>query len=241
MRLASFLSRADAQRAGTTLRKLQDHKIASLVLTGGFAIEMHRMRIGLEPMIRPLHDIDFLARLFNEIPATLAMDFFFRHVHPDVPPARTLMQAVDPETAVRVDVFRAYGKEMDRAVVLEGTDGGMRIISLEDLVARTARLCLDLASDTPIPGKRARDFLRLLPTIESAAIEAVWKEHRKPFHPESFREAASLLSRLIPARAGLQIVPVYSRDFESKCLRCEAISAFPLADGRRIFSLLGYC
>jgi len=68
------------------------------------------------------------------------------------------MQAVDPETAVRVDVFRAYGKEMDRAVVLEGTDGGMRIISLEDLVARTARLCLDLASDTPIPANAPAIF-----------------------------------------------------------------------------------
>jgi hypothetical protein len=46
---------------------------------------------------------------------------------------------------------------------------------------------------------------------------------------------------LIPARTDLQIAPVYSSDFESRCLRCEANSAFPLADGRRIFSLLGYC
>jgi hypothetical protein len=53
MCLALFLSLADARRAGTTLRKLQGHGIASLILTGGFAIEMHCMRIGLEPMIRP--------------------------------------------------------------------------------------------------------------------------------------------------------------------------------------------
>jgi hypothetical protein len=53
MCLALFLSLADARRAGTTLRKLQGHGIASLILTGGFAIEMHCMRIG-EPILAPV-------------------------------------------------------------------------------------------------------------------------------------------------------------------------------------------
>ena len=54
------------------------------------------------------------------IPAeTLGRNFLLRHVHPDDPPNKTLLQAVDPELGVRIDVFRVYGFEMKRLFQIE--------------------------------------------------------------------------------------------------------------------------
>jgi|SRR5580658_6071406 hypothetical protein len=111
MSLARFPTEADADRAERTFRKLRRHNIAPLALTGGFAFELHLMERGSPAQMRPLNDIDFLVDSFDDIPKTLSGDFIFRHVHPHDPPAKTLLQCVDPETAVRVDVFRACGRK----------------------------------------------------------------------------------------------------------------------------------
>jgi len=72
-----------------------------------------------------------------------------------------MLQAVDPDSAVRVDVFRAYGRVMSRTSSADGPAGAIRLISLDDLTARAARLSLDLACGVPVARKYARDFLRL--------------------------------------------------------------------------------
>jgi hypothetical protein len=241
MGLIAFLSDADALRTQRTLDKLRRHNIAPWVLTGGFAIELHRVRAGLATRRRPLNDMDFLADSFDDIPKTLAADFVFRHVHPQDPPGKALLQSVDPETAVRVDVFRAYGNTIARAIAVEIDGGSLRMISVEDLTARIARLSMDLGCDTPMPAKHSRDFLRLLPLVETDAMESVWQEHRKPSDPESFAEVSRLLIDLIATRKDLQIIPSYSHDPDERCSRCEATEAFPLADAGHILSLLGYC
>lgn len=61
-----------------------------------------------------------------------------------------MLQSVDPETAVRVDVFGAYGSVMDRGVSTEFESGQLRMISAADLAARAARLVWDLAGDLPL-------------------------------------------------------------------------------------------
>jgi hypothetical protein len=237
----AFLSASDAERASRTLHELHRHRTESLVLTGGMAIEFHMLRLGLAAGTRPLNDIDFLAASFDDIPQTLSDGLLFRHVHPNDPPGKTMLQCVHPETAVRVDIFRAYGNTMDRAERVELCGASLRIISLEDLTARTARLCMDLAANAPIPAKHARDFLRLLPVVNLGCIDAVWLEHRKPNHPESFAAAAALLQDRIATRNDLQIVPVYSQDVHAACSRCRETEAFPLTGAVRIQSLLGYC
>ncbi len=214
------------ERFLSTLRNLEKHDISRWALTGGLAMGTHRSS-------RPLNDIDFLADSFDCIPETLAADFLFRHVHPADPPGKTMLQCVDPETAVRVDVFRACGATMDRA-----RDG---IVSIEDLAARAARLTLDLAEGVTVPAKHAADFLRLSTMVDAARIEEAWHDHRKPAQPASFDEARRLLAELIPACPHLLISPKYSQDTEARCARCGALEKFPLADARRIVSLLGYC
>jgi hypothetical protein len=241
MELQSFLLESDAERAQRTFDRLRRHATAQFVLSGGLAVELHRLRLGLKPDLRGLNDIDFVVDTFESIPTTLAEGFVFLHVHPHDPPGKTLAQFVDSETAVRVDVFRAYGLVTARAKPIALAGCTQRVVSLEDLAARTARLCLDLADGTPTPSMHIRDFLRLLPLVHASQVERVWHEHRKPNHPLSFQAAARLLAELISSRTNLQINPRYSRDAGETCERCNSSQVFPLADRERILSLLGYC
>ena len=236
-----FLCASDADRASHSFRKLATHDIRGWALTGGFAIEIHHVLRGHSPSFRPLNDIDFVASTFDCIPATLANDFIFRHIHPLDPPGKTLLQAIDSDSALRIDVFRAYGETMSRASDLDLPDGAIRLIALEDLLARAARLALDLAEGVPTPAKHAKDFLRLGRLIDPAEVETAWKDQRKPKHPSTFQEASGLLQELIPARHRLLITTDYSKEIEALCPRCTPTGAFHLADPSVVLSLLGYC
>lgn len=239
--LQQFLSRADQERASHALEVLGRHAIGEWALTGGFAVEIHHLLRGRRPAVRRLNDIDFIADSFASIPETLASDFLFRHVHPLDPPNRTMLQMIEPNSAVRVDVFRACGATISRTSRLELPSGAVRLISLEDLVARTARLALDLAEGVPTPSKHAMDFLRLSDLVQPADVEIAWRDHRKQKHPEGFEEANRLLHKLIPARPDLLITPEYSKSADAVCLRCVPETAFQLADPKTVLSLLGYC
>jgi len=239
--LRRFLSAVDANRALGTLRKLGTHDIHGWALTGGLAVEIHRLRRGCEPSQRALNDIDFIAESFDGIPETLGRDFLFRHIHPCDPPNKTMLQLVDAEGRLRIDVFRSSGGTMSRTSNLDLSECMIQVISLEDLAARTARLALDLAGGVPTPAKHATDFLRLRELVDPIEVETAWLDHRKPGHPFTFKEAAELLHALIPARQDLLITPEYSKDAEAVCLRCQNSCAFQLADPKKILSILGYC
>ena len=239
--LQQFLSVADEARAARTFRKLKRHDIRGWALAGGLALEVHRINRGCKASVRALNDIDFIAESFEVIPETLADDFLFRHIHPFDPPGKTLLQSIDAKSALRVDVFRAYGAEMQRTSVADLPFGTIRIISFEDLVARTARLSLDLAKNDPTPSVHVTDFLRLAELGEPVEIETVWLDHRKPWHPATFAEASALLKELIPTHQHLLIRRGYSKDTESVCPRCKGTAAFRFADPKVVLSLLGYC
>jgi hypothetical protein len=236
-----FLSARDADRADRTFRKLARHTIGEWALTGGLAIELHCLRLGRRPSLRALSDLDFIAGAFDCIPETLAEGFLFRHIHPADPPGKTLLQFIDPDSALRVDVFRAYGATLSRTSRLDSPAGPIQVVSLEDLVARSARLALDIAEGFPVPAKHASDFVRLAELVDPAEVEAAWQDHRKPAHPATFGEAHSVLQELIPARQNLLITVDYSKDTEEVCPRCAPTAAFRLADPQWILSLLGYC
>ena len=239
--LQRFLSVADAERALRVFGKLAWHDIGNWALTGGLAVEIHLLRLGRQPSIRILNDLDFIAGSFDCIPETLAAEFVFRHIHSLDPLGNTMLQFVDADDAMRIDVFRAYGATMSRAFHLDLPSGAIRVISLEDLVARTARLILDLAEGVPVPSKHASDFLRLTELVDPSQVEIAWQDHRKPKHPASFAESNRLLQHLILTRAQLLITPHYSHDTKEQCPRCEPTAAFRLADPNLIVALLGYC
>jgi hypothetical protein len=239
--LQRFLSVADAERALRVFGKLARHDIGRWALTGGIAVEIHLLRLGRQPSIRVLNDLDFIADSFDCIPETLTADFVFRHIHSLDPPGKTMLQFIDPDNATRIDVFRAYGATMSRAFRLDLPSGAIRVISLEDLVARTARLTLDIAEGVAVPSKHASDFLRLTELVDPSQVEIAWQDHRKPKHPATFAESNNLLQHLILTRPQLLITPHYSHDTKKLCPRCEPTAAFRLADPNLIIALLGYC
>ena len=150
-------------------------------LTGGLAVEIHRLRLGCDPSPRALNDIDFFAGCVPLHPESLTEDFLFRHIHPLDPPGKTMAQLADPHSAVRVDVFRAYGAAMSRTSRLRiaGSAGPARFPRRpgREIGAVGARCCRQRA---PVPSKHARDFLRLVELGAPAAVEAAWRDHRKP-------------------------------------------------------------
>ena len=225
-----FLSITDAYRATSVFGKLTRHEISAWALTGGLAVEIHRLRHGRPSGLRALNDLDFVTDSFDCVPDSLAGDFLFRHIHPLDPPGKTMLQLVDPVNALRIDVFRANGATMERTVCLEAAFGTVRLISLEDLVARSARLVLEIGEGRPASVKHATDFLRLLEFVNPAKIETAWQDHRKPQHPATFEETRMLLENLISNRKQLLITPKYSTNSSEKCLRCAPTSAFRLAD-----------
>ncbi len=239
--LDSFLSATDSARVNDTFRNLAVHDISRWVLAGGVAIELHTLRRGGPPAIRPLHDIDFVIESFASIPEALGAELLLCHVHPNDPPGKNLFQAVDPETEVRIDVFRAYGSELERTVPVTIAGFAFKMLSLLDIVARHARLNWDLMENKPVAPKYARDFLRLLEYVEAEEIEPIWREHRKPHCIESFAETVRLLRLVIASRSNLLIHPTYSSDVNEVCKRCRGAEAFPLTDRHQILSILGYC
>jgi hypothetical protein len=241
MGLNAFLNATDAGRAERTLQKLARHDLSGWALTGGLAIEMHILSLGGEPICRPLHDVDFIADGFEAIPVGIAAELMLRHVHPHDPPAKTMLQGVDPETAVRVDVFRGYGSVMERVVPAKVAGVAFPMVSFRDLVARHARLTWDLVEGRPVAPKYTRDFLRMVNLVSTAEIQSIWLEHRKPQSPPDFEQAVSRLREEIEMRSDLLVAPAYSTNVEEICRRCEHAPGFPLADAGKILAILGYC
>jgi hypothetical protein len=236
-----FLKESDAERALKTVRKLAAHDLSEWAIVGGWAVEIHCILNRQQPCFRHLTDMDFVVAAFDGIPRSLAELFLFRHVHPSDPPAKMLLQVVDPETALRIDVFRAYGRTMSRAFIVEFPTGPMRLAAREDVIARTARLLLDLAVNVPVPEKHARDYIRISEGVPPPNLDAAWQDHRKSGHPCGFREADELVRNLISTRDRLLITPQFSTDTRDVCPRCVSHAPFPLADPARILSVLGYC
>jgi hypothetical protein len=236
-----FLSAPDAERTLSTLRKLARHNISRWALTGGFAVEIHHLRCGRPPSIRPLNDLDFIADGFDCIPETLADEFLFQHVHPLDPPGKTILQFIHADTAIRVDLFRVLAATMSRAVSVDLPSGPIQLISIEDLVARTARLVLDLAEGVPVASKHAVDYMRLVELVDPSNVEAAWQDHRRPTHPRTFYETAGVLQNLISTRSNLLVTPEYSKEIGVLCPRCVHTPPFQRADAKLALSLLGHC
>lgn len=239
--LQQVLSHADAQRALRAFRRLERHDFSRWALTGGLAVEIHLLRLSARPCIRVLNDIDFVAESFDCIPETLADDFLFRHIHPLALPGKTMIQLVHVDSALRIDVFRASSGTLNRTAPLRISDSTIQVVSLADLVARAARLALDLNQGIPVPSKHANDFLRMAKLVDAAEMETAWQDHRKPLHPSTFEGASELLHSLIPTRQNLLITPEYSTNTAEQCARCVPTAAFHLADPKQVLLVLGYC
>jgi len=241
MEFNRFLDRKDAERAARTLRKVAACDISRWALTGGLAVEIHLLQHGRESGGRRLRDMDFVAADFEDIPASLGSEVLFRHVHPYDEPAKTMLQCVDEETALRVDLVRGYGQEMKRVVPIQLEGIWLNMISVEDVEAAHARVAWGMVQGKKVAPQHARDFLRLLPLVTAEEMDEIWQEHRKPECPVSFSETVAELNKVIAERTDLLVPRVYSQDVNAVCARCQGSEKFKLADASRVFAILGYC
>jgi hypothetical protein len=238
---AQILSSTDADHICNVLRTLQRHDVRAWVLTGGLAVEIHKLRCRREPSIRVLNDIDFVVQSFDSVPETLSRDFLCRHIHPFDPPGKTLAQFVDADNRVRIDLFRGCGAILTRTVPVQFPFGVIQVISPEDLTARLTRLVLQIAEGCPVASKHADDLVRLLPTINPDEVELVWLDHRLPKHPVRFQSACRLALELTASHDELLVNPEYSKNIHERCGRCVPTGQFQLVSAERMVSIMGYC
>ena len=234
----ALLLSSDARRA----RDLVTTVLASglpCALTGGLAIAAQLRARGRAVLPRPLNDIDLVVERFDDIPQSLSALFLLNHVHADAAPGKTLLQLVDESRAVRIDIFRAYGDTMARAMRLDGDTGVIPVVSNDDLLARTtSMICTELGRGRPIDRKHVRSFRQLLDLGRDEADASAWSDHRERVSG-TFDEAIREALRLLDARPDLVVVEEYSAAI-TPCDRCRPHGRFRPAPSERIVEILGY-
>jgi len=235
----SGLSDEDAERLFCTLDRLKRAGLQDAALTGGVAIASHLARVTGLPGNRRLNDLDIVVAGADELSPKLADAFLVSHTHPDARPGRMLLQVVDPITALRVDIFGAYGDTLARSQTLIYRGDPVRLVSSSDLTARLAALLPDLGLGKPVPAKHARDFDALSAACPLDDAEAAWRDHRRQRHPEGFTEACQMVRELIGKREHL-LVDAPALQGGRACPQCRESAVFKLARDEEIAVLLGY-
>src|SRR5262245_37180424 len=91
----------DVERLMRALDALGRHGLHQWAVTGGVAIAAHlNARAN-----RPLNDLDIVVPLRLAIPELVAKSYLISHIHPDAKPGRMRIQIVDPDLALRIDIF----------------------------------------------------------------------------------------------------------------------------------------
>lgn len=233
-----FLDAPDAARATSVVHKLIAHRFR-IALTGRLAIEAQLRANGRPQERRPLNDVDFVVDSFETIPSSVAEDFLPHHVHPFAASGKTLLQLIDPERAVRIDLFRASGSTLPRSTRLGGDTDPLDVVGVEDLVARTtAHVCAALRRGRPLETKYADAFRRLSGLNRSDRLDEAWDDHREGLSM-TIDDAIHEASRLLEIHRELLVDRRYSA-VVTACERCQTYGAFRPSDPQLIVRILGY-
>ena len=234
-----FLSTSDAHRVSLLLEKLSACGFRGGALTGSVATEAHLLSRGYNTERRPLNDLDFVVESFNSIPGSLADGFLLHHIHPHASEGKLLLQLIDREQALRIDLFRQFGATLTRTELLNGPAGRLKVISLEDVVARTTALVLGgLRRNKTVDRKHARAFRRAAGLGEPCGIDAAWRDHRES-ELESFHQAAQAAHELLELHPELVTSEQHSTQV-SVCPGCQDDGPFRRARPDIIVKTLGY-
>jgi hypothetical protein len=236
---AALLHPDDARRASDAVAAVLAHGLRC-ALTGGLAIAAQLRPHGRSIAPRRLNDIDLVVEGFASIPASLAAAFLQHHVHPDAVDGRTLLQLIDQRRALRIDLFRELGSTLDRAARLDDETGGLHVVSVEDLVARTTALvCGRLRRGRSLDVKHASAFNHLIGLGRPEVLVAAWNDHRQQV-PGDFEHASAEAAHLLVTYPELIVVEKYSTS-PTPCDRCREHGLFRPAPPVRIVEILGYC
>jgi hypothetical protein len=232
---AGLLLDDDAHRATETVQALLAHGVRG-ALTGGLATAAQLRAHGRKVERMHLNDVDLVVDGFDVIPESVTDSFLQHHVHPDAPEGRLLLQLIDETTGVRVDLFRAFGNTLARASALH--TGGLGILCVEDLVARTTALVSTLRRGKHLGPKHATALTRLLGLGRHEFLTAAWSDHRQAL-PETLDEAIGEALRLLVTHRELVIVEQYTAAI-TRCDRCCERGPFRPDPADRIVQVLGY-
>lgn len=235
---SALLHPEDARRTSEVVAAVVAHDLRC-ALAGGLAIAAQLRAHGRPAEPKRLGDIDFVVDGFETIPASIARSFLLNHVHPDAAEGKTLLQLIDESHAVRVDLFRAFGNTLRRAHVLDNETGALKVLSVEDLVARTtAMVCGTLRKGRQIDVKHVTAFGRLRGLGAEAGLAVAWNEHRQDV-PGTLDDAVEETIRLLESHPELVVVEEYLPDIVA-CGRCRRHGAFQVAQPEKIVEILGY-
>jgi hypothetical protein len=147
---------------------------------------------------------------------------------------------IDEAHRIRVDVFQALGNTVARAHSPSAATGGLAVLSVEDLVARsTALVCGRLQRGLTIDVKHVTAFNRLRGLGAAATLSHAWSDHRQQV-TGTLAEASDEAVRLLEARPELIVVDRYSSD-PVACEQCRQSGPFRPAPSNRVVEILGYC
>jgi hypothetical protein len=234
-----FLTPGDGLRVSVVLKKLSAYGFRGGALTGGLVTEAHLLSHGRATEQRVLNDLDFIVESFASIPGSLAEGFLSHHIHPHALEGKTLLQLIDQEQRLRIDLFRQFGSTLTRTEILNGPAGPLRVISIEDLVARTTSLVVGcLRKGETIDVKHARAFRRLAGLGEPVKLDTAWRDHRQS-ELESFPEVVRQAHQLLELHPELVIRERYSAEVVA-CPQCQDQGPFRRARPDIIVNILGH-
>lgn len=236
---AALLCESDARQATEVVDALLAHGL-QCALTGGLAIEAQLRAHGRPVVSRQLNDIDFVVEGFAAIPESLAGSFLQHHVHPDASEGKMLLQLIDRDRALRIDLFGAFGRSVERTCRLDDDTGVLNVLSVEDLVARsTSFVCGRLQHGRTVDSKHVSSFRRLRGLGHPQRLADAWNDHRQSVLG-TIDEAAMNAAWLLEAHPELIVADQYSAE-TPPCTRCHSIGPFRPAPCETIVEILGYC
>lgn len=227
----------DARRATCGVEALLDHGLRP-ALAGSLARDLQL--VALRPVRAPrrLNDIDVVVENFHVLSPSLANAFLLNHVHPAAAEGQVLLQLIDETHALRIDVFRACGRSLSRAVELTSTVP-LPVLAVEDLRARaTAIVYGHLQRRRLLDPKHVSAMRDLAGLGERDALNAAWEEHRQGLSG-SFDEAYLEACQLVEDRPELLTPDQYSAAIEP-CDRCRVVGQLRPSDPEKVVAVLGY-
>jgi hypothetical protein len=228
---------ADARRAARGVQTMIEHGLRP-ALAGSLARALQLRALGHVRSPRRLNDVDVIVENFAALPASLAGSFLLNHVHPAAAEGQVLLQLIDESLALRIDVFRAFGRSLSRAVDVRSTVP-LPVLAIEDLRARaTAIVYGHLQGRRPLDPKHVSAMQELAGLGERDALNAAWEEHRQGLSG-SFDEAHRKARRFVEERPELLVPDQYSAAIEP-CDGCRVVGQLRPSAPERIVAVLGY-
>ena len=190
---------------------------------------------------RVFNDIDVVVPGFDALPPALGSAFMISHAHPHRPTGKLIIQLVEAEQGVRIDVFSACGKTLERTRPASIGVLPVKVVAVEDLACRIASEMMCFSRGDTVPPKCADDHTRAKQVVEMTLVEKAWLDQRREKDPLTYSEACLQIVEAMKLNSGILKESAYCTDTDVACLHCCNTTYFKVETSKSIFAILGYC